>query len=916
MILLSVLVISTTISANDNVIGRYKSFTALFPKDYVCSDTIDVNVKSKSKKAFKKKQKDFTNIVALVRTVVAIRCPKATKVNLIGLHRKKEVFKTSISKNNKWKLVLADDKNNKNVSQPQYTTTDYIKEGYEFKKERFNQAQTNRKNDLLHYGYSATWLEHVGDNFKIYSAMTGADVDLKTSRLHLVMVHNLEKGENIFNKYQIIRGREVGDFIVTLNDDQVAAIEKVINSLKLGNYQSYYDRDYKDFKGNYHSVGISHFVEGEKSLRPVIYQSVKYNHLVKNKSIEANTKVKTVAGSSLHWVSVQGESVKTDKQVIGNPLADKGFFSARLVDQGDGYKAYVAKIQRKGYESVLFPAIVIVHSNKSIEDTIVAQEEVQPGWFKYTKDYADFIIGLANSSFKEGDFIKDYKKDFSVYHFLKNIPLKKVDHDEIARPYIFASFRHYTKPKPHYAYRAKERHKKTPSSFLELAQQDHALEKNIALEKKAQENQPSLAKKNSLSKQANIERANLYGYVYKDDSYWQEYRTWRAKKLSKKLQKRFRGKQPDIANYLNGEVQTNLRHDGKLAWPLLRFIENTADQCPQNLPKDYVVAEVVTTKTRTWRNRYGPDSVRTSEERRSVKMSKRFSLLYDRYFRVLQNDKASRADNFAINALNNLSNTSISDIADFSTILQEPMWAVDWMFDKEGCDSKVLVQLGENMARLGEGKPSVQSEGLAYNGTRKASGASKKLAATNLLYEEYKSGVLTLTYSSLSNKWVPNIDQMVKHAKTNYPLTFRFRGGDEAPIKIKAKVSNVVGNNSLNALDMAVAGEWTGQLDSDLYEFYSNGAAHADPVFAKMLGQRSPRLRIVQCYYQNGSYYPFWYKSSPTAAEYKNAPSSHIFKAIQPPRKNCPETYDGPHNTFGHLKPAGSTTGSESGRFH
>ena len=119
---------------------------------------------------------------------------------------------------------------------------------------------------------------------------------------------------------------------------------------------------------------------------------------------------------------------------------------------------------------------------------------------------------------------------------------------------------------------------------------------------------------------------------------------------------------------------------------------------------------------------------------------------------------------------------------------------------------------------------------------------------------------------------------------------------------------------------MTVPGEWTGQLDSDLYQFYSNGAAHGDPVFAKLLGQRSPRLRIVQCYYQNGSYYPFWYKSSPTAAEYKNAPSSHIFKAIQPPRKNCPETYDGPHNTFGHLKPAGSTAGSgsssSSSRFH
>ncbi len=93
--------------AAEEVIGTHAEFRAVKPFNYACGSAVHMQIISDKKESLESANKALLKIVGLIRTVVSLDCPQAKRIILTGKHNRGRVFKTRISKDDNWRLNLA-----------------------------------------------------------------------------------------------------------------------------------------------------------------------------------------------------------------------------------------------------------------------------------------------------------------------------------------------------------------------------------------------------------------------------------------------------------------------------------------------------------------------------------------------------------------------------------------------------------------------------------------------------------------------------------------------------------------------------------------------------------------------------------------------------------------------------------------
>lgn len=558
---------------------------------------------------------------------------------------------------------------------------------------------------------------------------------------------------------------------------------------------------------------------------------------------------------------------------LGHPLAYLGMLTSQKLYEESSFALYRA--QRNANERTYF---IIVHTTAD-DEPLLQIETLGKGKYRVAKSFEDKLFGI--KAFSEnvvgtrvgiGHIVKgaENPKDPSRPNFWTEIrifhggPIKRQ----------FVEFTDLTLPR------------NTKREWIErnreLVAADVRRKNDAARNLSDKEKEAALA-------EARKTTAQRYGYVWKPDDYWEPFRDYYFSKAGRTLHR------VTVQYYFDGEFDAGSKADGALfVWPMFRYIENLTDKCPHKIGADYVLGEIVTTST-TVDGAGNAVSPTREVGRRKVKIPRRFSKAYFKHFDRFEKYQKKIGTSYTVDSIISMY-TGRGNAKRRAANMAEPMWGVNWVFKNEACDSPIIEQLGENLARAADGRRSIQSAQVSFNGAPLGGDRDQGAVPAKLLFHGFdKNRLPTYNYASQGFSWSPGaISEIVRRGEVDYGKTYENHLGSVFPLPINIVVENAPHKSlrSVRVRPIGTARTW-GSMFAD-FQFDDVGSSQWLSIRSIM--QDASKVRYFECEYRDGGTLAYWYDPVPgvlSESALRAADPNHPYLKIGPRREACPESVAG-----------------------
>lgn len=552
----------------------------------------------------------------------------------------------------------------------------------------------------------------------------------------------------------------------------------------------------------------------------------------------------------------------------GHPLAYLGMLNSEKLYQEKSFALYRA--QRNAKERTYF---TIVHTTTD-DEPLLQFDQIEKGVYRVDKSFEDklfrietFSENIVGNRVAIAHFVKGAENpvDPSLANFWTRIRL----YPEGPVRRHFTNFTALTLPI------------NTKREWIE-----HNREVVAAAERKMNDPARNLTikEKQAVLAAARKSTAQRFGYLWKPDDYWKPFRDHYAAKAGRPLHK------VTVQYYFDGEFKAGSTGDGALfVWPMFKYIENITDKCPHKIRANFVLGEIITTSTTV--DGAGNAVAPTREVgRRKVKIPHRFAKAYSKHFDKITRYQKKIGTAYTVDSIISMY-TGMGNAKRRTANLAEPMWGVDWVFKNEACDSPIVEQLGENLARAADGRPSIQSAQVSFNGKPLTVSGKRKFLPAKLLYHGLDEGrVPTYTYASQGSHWSPGaISKVIERGQIDYGKTHETSMGATLPLPVNIVIDSPP-HKSLSAIrvrPIGGSGVWSGVFR----DFQYADAGTSQWLSIKSILKSAPYVRYFECEYGDGGIFAYWHDSVPPVLSPTSllaADPNHPYLQIKPHRNACP----------------------------